>query len=214
MAEALLKRILSSDSIEVKSAGLSAIDGMEASRWAQEVMRERGIDISSHRAKSLSERDVLEADLILTMSLSQKRELVERFPQAKGKTFLLSELIFPELSKDLIEYERALEALEEEKERLLSLERERLEMLKRRYEELKRELNGIEREINIILARVEEQLSPKAFYLRKLEEKLEPYEIPDPYGRGKETYEMVARKLEELLTLLSKRLKEEWLGDR
>lgn len=214
MAEALLKRMLSSDSIEVKSAGLSAIDGMEASRWAQEVMRERGIDISSHRAKNLSEKDVSEADLILTMSLSQKRELIERFPQAKGKTFLLSELIFPDISKDLAEYERALEALEGEKEKLLSLERDRLESLKRRYEELKRELNEIEREINIILARVEEQLSPRTIYLRKLGERLEPYEIPDPYGRGKETYEIVARKLEELLALLSKRLKEEWLEGR
>ncbi|MCS7233739.1 MAG: hypothetical protein NZ900_06495, partial [Synergistetes bacterium] len=209
MAEAMLKRMLSSDSIEVKSAGLSAIDGMEASRWAQEVMRERGIDISLHRARSLTEKDVNEADLILTMSLTQKRELLERFPQAKGKTFLLSEFVFPEISRDIAEYERALDALEREKERLLSFEKDRLEILKRRYEELKREMNDIEREMSIILARVEDQLSSKIFQLRKLGEKLESYEIPDPYGKGKETYEIVARKLEELLTLLSRRLKEE-----
>jgi len=214
MAEALLKRTLNSDEVEISSAGLSAIDGMEASRWAQEVMRERGIDISSHRARSLREEDVLEADLILTMSLSQKREILERFPHARGKVFLLSEVVFPDLSRDIEEYERALERLEEEKERLLAFEKDRLEFLKNRYEELKREMNDIEREIAIIMSRVENQLSPQIFYVRKLEEKIAPYEIPDPYGKGKESYELVARKLEELLSILAKRLKEKWLDGR
>jgi len=102
-----MKKLLSNENIEITSAGLSAIDGMEASRWAQEVMQERGIDISQHRARNLSEKDVEEADLILTMSLSQKREIIERFPSVKDKVFLITELAFPGISSAIMEYEKA-----------------------------------------------------------------------------------------------------------
>lgn len=214
MAEAILKKLLPYDNIEIKSAGLSALDGMEASRWAQEVMRERGMDISHHRARILSSTDVEEADLILTMSLSQKKELIERFPGADHKTFLISELAFPEVAKILMDYEKASERLQEEKARLLTLERDRLELLKRRYDELKRELNEIEKEISLILSRIEDQLSPQIMQLKKLEENLTTYEVPDPYGKGKSAYEKVADILEEMLKPLSEELKRRWALNR
>ncbi len=214
MAEAFLKKFLNGEEVEVKSAGLSALEGMEASRWAKEVMREKGFDISHHRARNVSEKDVEEADLILTMSLSQKKELLERFPFAEGKTFLITEIAFPEISKDIWEYERALEKLEEEKKRLLNQRRNELEVLQRRYEELKTELERVEREISLILADVEKELTPYVDTLRKLEEKIREHEIPDPYGRGKDVYEKVATRLEETLKLISQRLKETWLKDR
>ncbi len=209
-----MKKLLSNENIEITSAGLSAIDGMEASRWAQEVMQERGIDISQHRARNLSEKDVEEADLILTMSLSQKREIIERFPSVKDKVFLITELAFPGISSAIMEYERLFERIQQEKERLLSLERDRLEALKRRYEELKKELMATEREISLILSRIEDQLYPQLMQLRRLEEKLSMYEIQDPYGKGKEVYEKVAQDLEDILKLVSKRLKEEWFPNR
>jgi len=213
MAEAFLKKFLGGEEVEVKSAGLSALEGMEASRWAKEVMQEKGFDITHHRARNISEKDVEEADLILTMSLSQKKELLERFPSAEGKTFLITEIAFPEISKDIWEYERALERLEEEKKRLLN-QRSELEVLQKRYKELKTELERVEREISLILTDMERELTPYVDTLRKLEEKIRKHEIPDPYGRGKDVYEKVATRLEETVKLLSQRLKETWLKDR
>lgn len=56
-------------------------------------MAERGIDISAHRACDLTREAVEEADLILVMSGNQK-EIVERyFPESRGKTYLLSEIV-------------------------------------------------------------------------------------------------------------------------
>lgn len=214
MAEAFLKKYLEGESVEIKSAGLSALEGMEASRWAMEVMKEKGFDISHHRARNVSERDIEEADLILTMSLSQKKELLDRFPFADGKAFLLTEVVFPEASKEIREYETALERLQEEKRRLLNERRAELEALQKRYEELKAELERVEREISLILSDVEKELAPHVNALKRLEEKIRKYEIPDPYGRGRDVYEKVATRLDETLRLLSQRLKEMWLKDR
>ena len=70
MAEALLKRILAREGLEyvVRSAGVWAPDGRSASPYAIQVMAKRGVDISGHRANSLTRADVDEADLILAMA--------------------------------------------------------------------------------------------------------------------------------------------------
>lgn len=49
-----------------------------------------GIDLEAHRAKPFT-RDMLEADLILTMTQSHKDYIINRFPEAKGKVFTLGE---------------------------------------------------------------------------------------------------------------------------
>lgn len=81
-----------SDSIELSSAGVSGLDGRQATQEAIAAMRRRGIDISSHRARSLGRNMVGESDLLLVMEESQLL-LVERL-QAQPTTpaFLLLEL--------------------------------------------------------------------------------------------------------------------------
>jgi protein-tyrosine-phosphatase len=95
MAEALLKRILAREGLAtdyvVRSAGVWAANGRPASLYAIQVMAERGMDISSHRAHSLTQADVEEADLILVMA-SEHAEVIETLlPQYKPKIHLLSE---------------------------------------------------------------------------------------------------------------------------
>ena len=51
-----------------------------------------GIDLTNHRAK-LFTQDVTEADLILTMTQSHKDHIINRYPEAKGKVFLLGEFV-------------------------------------------------------------------------------------------------------------------------
>jgi protein-tyrosine-phosphatase len=73
MAAALLSRALEAGGVsaEVTSAGTGAWDGAAASEGSYLVSLEHGLDLSSHRARLLTEQMVAEADLILTVSRSQ-----------------------------------------------------------------------------------------------------------------------------------------------
>lgn len=94
MALALARKIAQKNNlkgIEFDSAGITALDGAPISSLANEVLKERGIDFSFHRAKSLGKKEIEEADLILTMTKAQKEEILRRFPQARFKTKMLME---------------------------------------------------------------------------------------------------------------------------
>jgi protein-tyrosine-phosphatase len=81
MAEAMLRNALEVAGVQgitVESAGIGAWDGAPASEGAYLVLLERGLDISAHRARSLTREMVAQADLILTMGrgqLGKAREL-------------------------------------------------------------------------------------------------------------------------------------------
>jgi len=75
--------------LEVGSAGTGAFDGSPASEGSYLVALEDGLDLSSHRARSLTRALVDEADVILTMSrrhLQRVRDL-----GGEGKSWLFSE---------------------------------------------------------------------------------------------------------------------------
>ena len=61
----------------VQSAGVAAWDGTPASEGAYLVALERGLDLSSHRARMLTADQVRAADLVLTMSESHARRVAE-----------------------------------------------------------------------------------------------------------------------------------------
>ena len=52
-------------------------------------MREQGLDLSRHEAQPLTEQLVRHADLILAMTQSHLQSIVERWPEAAGRTHLL-----------------------------------------------------------------------------------------------------------------------------
>lgn len=92
MAEAVLRNALSGqEEIIVESAGLGALVGHPASDYAVELMDERGIDISSHRAKQLTPELVSKADLILVMESGHRRVIDENDVTARGKVYRLGE---------------------------------------------------------------------------------------------------------------------------
>ncbi len=97
MAEWLLKeRIRRADEsnhnhIQARSAGIAAQNGCDASDQALMVMRERGIDISRHRARVVDPEILDWADLVLCMSQDQSATLRQTFPEAQSKIFLLTE---------------------------------------------------------------------------------------------------------------------------
>ena len=94
MAEAFLKKSWPQkpkEKIKVKSAGTNAITNSKPSEFATKVMREKGIDISSHRATPLTPEIVKEYDLILTMEERHRQRVINLFPFVREKVWLLSE---------------------------------------------------------------------------------------------------------------------------
>ncbi|MFI5349297.1 MAG: PEP/pyruvate-binding domain-containing protein [Elusimicrobiota bacterium] len=77
--------------IEVGSRGLGAWSGGSMNSLSHDVLDERGIKHDAHYARALTRGDVRRASLLLVMEQYQKAEIENRFPQAKGKVFLLTE---------------------------------------------------------------------------------------------------------------------------
>ncbi|OEF99844.1 hypothetical protein BHF71_01325 [Vulcanibacillus modesticaldus] len=77
--------------IKVKSAGIAAVEGSEASENAKIIMRDFGSD--EHKTMRVSEELLSWADLILTMTNQHKQILLIHAPQYANKIFSLKEYI-------------------------------------------------------------------------------------------------------------------------
>ncbi|ESU34453.1 hypothetical protein G3A_01475 [Bacillus sp. 17376] len=89
MAEAILKSKQLSG-VEVKSAGVYAPNGAEASVNAKAVLEENNIS-HDHRSSTLTREDIDWATLVLTMTQSHKGLIINQYPFAADKTFTLKE---------------------------------------------------------------------------------------------------------------------------
>ena len=76
LAESILRR-LGIAGVTVASAGIHAWNGDRASEKSCCVAKEHGLDLSAHRARLLTADLVREADLILTMTESQRNHVAE-----------------------------------------------------------------------------------------------------------------------------------------
>ena len=75
----------------VSSAGTGAFEGSRASSGSTITARRMGLSLARFRSKPLTPLRVRRADLVLTMTASQKREVRARFPEDADKVFTLSE---------------------------------------------------------------------------------------------------------------------------
>ncbi len=73
----------------VMSAGIAAAPGCPPTSEAIQVMREQGLDLSRHEAQPVTETLIRHADLILAMTQSHLHSIVDRWPEAAGRTHLL-----------------------------------------------------------------------------------------------------------------------------
>ena len=92
LAEALLRRALMErgvSDVEVESAGTGAWDGAPASEGAYLIGLERGLDLSSHRARLLTREIVEDAHLIFTMARHHRARVHEL--GGEGRVFVLGE---------------------------------------------------------------------------------------------------------------------------
>jgi len=94
MAEGLFKQaFIETGKLDgkISSAGLGALVGHPPDPKACQVMIEKGIDISSYRARQLSQEMIRKSELILVMEASQRNAIEEIESTARGKIFRLGE---------------------------------------------------------------------------------------------------------------------------
>jgi len=90
MAEALFAKYSGFDGDGLTgSAGIRGLDGQMAHPLAQNEMRKRDIDLSGHRARSVTPDLLTASDLILTMETSQQAWLQTKMPTVQRRVHLL-----------------------------------------------------------------------------------------------------------------------------
>jgi protein-tyrosine phosphatase len=93
MCEALMNRaltVLSNAQITAVSAGLNAVPGRPAHPWAITAAREWGISLENHRSRLLTAEIVNQADVLFVMDYQNLVQLLTRYPESRGKVFMLS----------------------------------------------------------------------------------------------------------------------------
>jgi protein-tyrosine-phosphatase len=96
MAEGLLNakigRLGDTSKLIARSAGTWAMEQQPASGHAITVMAERGVDISSHRGRTVNQEELAAADVVIVMTRSHRDALSAEFPESRPKLHLMSEL--------------------------------------------------------------------------------------------------------------------------
>lgn len=114
MAEALMRGLLAqrAPGTRVESAGLGAPAGQPADPHAVELMAERGLDITGHRARQVNAKLLAEFPLVLVMEESQRALVGTRFRAARERTHRLGDWgnfeVPDPIGGDRLEFERAL----------------------------------------------------------------------------------------------------------
>lgn len=115
MAEGMLRKLAKQRglTLEVQSAGVSAMDGMPVSHHAQGILQDQDIQ-DNLVSKALSAALVDWADLILTLTQSHKQYAIRQFPHAADKMHTLKEYVEddPRVLEDLQELDSLYASLE------------------------------------------------------------------------------------------------------
>jgi protein-tyrosine-phosphatase len=97
MAAAILRRRIAdmglADQVNVESSGVWARDGQPAAEYAVTVLAGRGIPLTDHRSRSLTEAMLEGADVVLVMEETHRRSIFYLTPVHLRKVLLLTELV-------------------------------------------------------------------------------------------------------------------------
>ena len=75
--------------IEVSSASLIDMEGSPADPRVIDILEEKGFDGHGHRSRLLTEDMVAGADKIIVMESIQKEMIIDKYPDAEDKIYLL-----------------------------------------------------------------------------------------------------------------------------
>jgi protein-tyrosine-phosphatase len=97
MAAGILNRELTAKGQDSKflaeSAGIWGKADLPVVPEVMKLMGERGIDVTNHRSRIISEEIISKANLILTMERSHKEAIYAEFPGKQLNLYLISELV-------------------------------------------------------------------------------------------------------------------------
>ncbi|MDL4839159.1 low molecular weight protein arginine phosphatase [Aquibacillus rhizosphaerae] len=183
MAEALLKKL---SSAQVKSAGIYAGDGQQASQGTLDVLRQKGIALN-HRSQPVSIDLLKWADLVLTMTTSHKQALALQYPTYNDKLFTLKEYVDQEDNEIWERLKKAYSELEDKRAVFIAERGKELdhnEMDRALYDHLRTEISDIQ----------------------VLEARLPNYDISDPFGGDVSVYQKTLKEMEKYVELLAKKI--------
>lgn len=183
MAEALIKHKM--PDADVESAGVFAGENQLANRQAIQVLQELDIDLN-HRTQPVTDKLLLWADIVLTMTSQHKQALIMEHPDFQDKYFTLKEYVsdadkkvWDELKKKYADAQ-AKRSLFIQKNKHMNervLERQLIEHMKEDMEEI-----------------------------RRLEADLINYDISDPFGGDLRIYRETLDELDKHIDLLLKKM--------
>lgn len=110
MAEAIYKNLDTVSDIKVLSRGLVVLFSEPLNPKAEIVLKKNDLELPNHVAKGLKASDIDENTLVLTMTASQKRKVMEQFPEAR-EVYTLKEFagemgdVVDPYGQTLVEYE-------------------------------------------------------------------------------------------------------------
>jgi protein-tyrosine phosphatase len=111
MAENILRSIR--PDLNVVSRGLYVPSGGKTAPFVEQVLKEKNIPYQLHTSTQVTEADVAQADIIFVMETWQVEDLMDLFPQAQGKTFLMGDLdIADPIGGELKDYQKVRDLLE------------------------------------------------------------------------------------------------------
>ncbi len=116
MAEGLFNHISYKEGLPFtsKSAGIFAQEGSLASPNSIQVMKNKGINLSSHRAKQVNPASIHQADYIFTMTQGHLQLLLSQYPNIKEKAFVFSPQIQDPYGGSLSSYQNTANQLEQQ----------------------------------------------------------------------------------------------------
>ena len=91
MAECYFKHLTRGKDIKVRSAGIASIYGLPASPSAVRIMARYNQDLSSHQSQRVDRSLIEKSDMIIVMTEAHRDHLLEEWPFAQNKIFLLRE---------------------------------------------------------------------------------------------------------------------------
>lgn len=198
LALRMLKEMGKEKEVEIKTVGTAALQGAPASPKAVEIMDEEGIDLRDHRARLLTPDLVSQADLILTMTLVHKQQILQMHPEASSKTFTLKEFAS---GKDTNELQDRLSQL------ALRVETKEAEFYARNGREIKKleeesqrlweRLTQVEKALVEWHDRLEKEVFEDKEEMRKVERELRAQDLEDPYGKSLDAYRKCAQELKK-----------------
>lgn len=192
LAEALLRKRC--PDIEVKSAGVSALPGMEASEGTLAVLNEKGIQLQ-HSSKQIDEQLMNWADIVLTLTENHKSTLIQQYPHFIEKIKTLKEFAY--MDDKAIKNQNMLQhhytEIEIKQAQFLAENKEKIEELNKRGDApAKSELNKLTSELQNIIKKDKNEIE-------KIQKLLPTTDISDPFGGSIEVYQKTAEEIEKAI---------------